>query len=189
MCFYDQAYAGFRAARHLLDRGRIERLVFIAPFTENWVLGRYEGACQAIRLAGLPKDSLQFWTGEPDSEPRLTRDPGAESVAHLAQAAGEFLVQTVGVPAGIIGANDNIARHVAMAIAAKTGKQPGKDYALIGFDDEPAGRDFGLTSLRPPLEEMGFEATKLLLQTLTGDNSRQQVCLRSHLIPRRSTRL
>ena len=48
-------------------------------------------------------------------------------------------------------------------------------------------RVLGLTNLRPPLEDLGTEAARLLLQRLRGNVTSTQVRLCSHLVPRLST--
>ncbi|MBC8137633.1 MAG: substrate-binding domain-containing protein [Fibrella sp.] len=187
--FYDQNYAGFRAARLLIESGIRKNILFVAPFHTPWVRGRWEGASQAIQLAGLPADALKICPPVADLSFLPPRDPG-EIETELASyaAVDSYLANHGEEPQGVIGANDNIARAFAVAYAEGTGRRPGADYALIGFDDEPASRDFGLTTLRPPLEEMAREAVQLLLRAVRGDNVSQQIRLRSYLVPRRSTR-
>ncbi len=87
---------------------------------------------------------------------------------------------------GILAANDVTAIGVLQAARA-AGQEAGKDFALIGFDDLPAACIGGLTSVRPPLEEMGEEAGRLLLRRLQGDYTSLQVRLRSLVVPRAST--
>jgi DNA-binding LacI/PurR family transcriptional regulator/DNA-binding transcriptional regulator YhcF (GntR family) len=184
--FYDQEYAGFRAARHLIERGHRDGMVFVAPFQEAaWVRGRLAGARQAVALAGLPDDALMVWPPEEDAP---GYDPGERETTGLAEnAARSLLASGRPFPAAVIAANDNIARGFAAAVRAETGREMGRDYALVGFDDEPEARVVGLTTLRPPLEDLGREAGQLLLRALRGDAVSQQVRLRSHLVPRAST--
>ncbi|MBC8138454.1 MAG: substrate-binding domain-containing protein [Fibrella sp.] len=187
--FYDQNYAGFRAARLLIESGIRENILFVAPFNTPWVRGRWDGAMQAIRLAGLPTDALKICPPVTDLSLLPARDPGeAETEQSAYHSVESYLATQSDAPLGVIGANDNIARAFAIAYGEETGKKPGVDYALIGFDDEPASRDFGLTTLRPPLEEMAREAVQLLLRSVRGDSISQQIRLRSYLVPRRSTR-
>ncbi len=187
--FYDQNYAGFRAARHLIERGIRNNILFVAPFNTPWVRGRWEGAMQAVRLAGLPADSLILCPPVTDLSGLPPRDPGQSETEEATYRSVEaYLATGSEEPLGVIGANDTIARAFAVAYSEKTGKAPGVDFALIGFDDDPFARDFGLTTLRPPLEEMAREAVQLLLRSVRGDSVSQQIRLRSYLVPRRSTR-
>ncbi|MBC7809367.1 MAG: substrate-binding domain-containing protein [Akkermansiaceae bacterium] len=187
--FYDQNYAGFRAARLLIESGIRSNILFVAPFNTPWVRGRWEGAMQAVRLAGLPLDALKLCPPVTELGVLPPRDPGqSETEVSAAQSVELYLATGTEEPLGVIGANDTIARAFAVAYGEATGRNPGTDYALIGFDDEPASRDFGLTTLRPPLEEMAREAVQLLLRSVRGDGVSQQIRLRSYLVPRRSTR-
>ena len=187
--FYDQNYAGFRAVRLLIESGIRDNILFVAPFETPWVRGRWEGIQQAALLAGLPPDAVRICPRVAELSLLPLQDPGEEETERGAHQSVELYLATQSKqPLGVIGANDNIARAFAVAYAERTGKRPGTDYALIGFDDDPASRDFGLTTLRPPLEEMAREAVLLLLRTVRGENVSQQIRLRSYLVPRSSTR-
>ncbi len=186
--FYDQNYAGFRAARHLIESGIRDNILFVAPFHTPWVRGRWEGVQQAVRLAGLPSGAVTICPPVSDLTLLPSRDPGEEETGIQAHRAVEsYMASQNGELRGVIGANDNIARGFAAAYHQITSKCAGTDYALIGFDDEPTSRDFGLTTLRPPLEDMAREAVQLLLRAVRGENISQQIRLRSYLVPRSST--
>ncbi|MBC8139148.1 MAG: GntR family transcriptional regulator, partial [Fibrella sp.] len=58
--YYDNKFAGYQAAQHLLRRG-YSRLLFLAPFGEGWLAERVSGAQDAVRHAGLPSDALQVY--------------------------------------------------------------------------------------------------------------------------------
>lgn len=88
--------------------------------------------------------------------------------------------------AGIVAANDQLAYQI-MDVAELHGWKAGRDYALIGFDDDAASLQRGLSSLRPPLEELGAAAAELLVKRFNGDRLSTQACLSSHLVARQST--
>ena len=89
---------------------------------------------------------------------------------------------------GVIAANDFLALAFRRA-ASEIGLASGQDYALVGFDDLPEARAAGLTSLHPPLEELGQEAGRLVQRALSGNHAPIQICLTSHLTSRPSSRL
>jgi LacI family transcriptional regulator len=68
----------------------------------------------------------------------------------------------------VISGNDSVAMRF-MTIAAEAGLSCPRDYSIIGFDAEPAGRlqTPPLTSYRQPLVEMGQAAVSLLISQLT----------------------
>lgn len=178
--FYDQEAAGYQAAQHLLRRG-LHRLVFLAPFTADWVEGRLAGAAKAVRHAGLPPDALQIPRGDRNNHPwEVNQEEAGCQAARAALEAGGVL------GAGLIAVNDAVAFGVVRA-AREIGLTAGEDFALLGFDDTPQAGLSGLTSLRPPLEALGEEAGRLILHRLRGEKTGLQVRLQSHLIVRAST--
>jgi DNA-binding LacI/PurR family transcriptional regulator len=186
--FYDSRYAGYQAAQHLLRKG-YRNLLFLAPFTENWLVERIDGVRDAIRRARLPADTLQVYPAElPQiSYNRERIDASAYRMAHQAFVDGRvFSEPATAPPRGIIAPNDQTAYAVLRA-ATEHGKVAGVDYGLIGFDDDYNSRTVGLTTVRPPVEDMGKEAGRLLLRALQGERSGLQVRLRAHAIPRAST--
>jgi DNA-binding LacI/PurR family transcriptional regulator len=186
--YYDARQAGYQAAEHLVRVG-YRRLVFLQPFTAEWVANRLAGARDAVRRLGLPEDSLTVWPRAPGGHPpqtdwveagyRVGRQAAADRV--LFQPARRGRERT-----GIIAVNDHTAYGLLRA-AGESGRAAGRDFGIIGFDDAPQSRLVGLTSVRPPLEALGEEAGHLLARALLGDASAMQVSLRSLLVPRAST--
>jgi len=82
----------------------------------------------------------------------FTRDAGYTSTSEL--LAGD-------VPAGtlIFGISDVVAIGIMSAVR-DAGRQVGADIAVAGFDDIATGRDIrpGLTTVRVPLEDLGYRA-------------------------------
>jgi LacI family transcriptional regulator len=178
--FYDSRIAGYQAADHLLRRGCRE-ILCLAPFDASWVRARLEGVHSAVEYARLPANAVRVfpqhtlpWVMEEDPE------PFGYDTAQAALEAGLL-------HSGVVCVNDGVALGFLRA-AAERGLTPGTDFALVSFDDHPAARSVGLTTLRPPIETMGREAARLLSRALLGETNDLQVRLRSHLIPRRSTR-
>ncbi len=178
--FYDNHRAGYQAAQHLLDKG-IRSFSFIAPFTAGWVSERLAGVRQALTHAGLPADSLRVLTG--DGRPWVHEEEPQGIGCRATESALEAGWRPEG---GVICVSDGVAFGVLQA-TSEYGLQAGRDFAIIGFDDHPRARAHHLTSLRPPMEAMGREAARLLLQEMHGEQASLQVRLRAHLIPRAST--
>jgi DNA-binding LacI/PurR family transcriptional regulator/DNA-binding transcriptional regulator YhcF (GntR family) len=188
--YYDSSFAGYQAAQHLLRKG-YSRLLFLAPFRENWLAERIESARDAVRHAGLLPETLCVY---PDQPPHPFYNPdSAETWAYEAarDAFAERICGQDNTPSehwGIIAPNDFTAYAVLRA-AQELGKTPGVDFGLVGFDDDPRSCALGLTTVRPPIEAMGEEAGRLLLRALNGERNGMQICLRSQVIARASTRL
>src|SRR5579862_9790940 len=188
--FYDNRFAGYQAAQHLLRKG-YRRLLCLAHFTETWLIERIEGAREAVRHANLPVETLQVYPAEP-AQIAYDRHHTADAMVAVAQRAfaecGIFSSVEPDQIWGIIAPNDNTAYSVLKA-ATEQGKSAGKDYGLIGFDDDSRACVVGLTTVRPPIEALGNAAGRLLLRAMQGDNVELRVCLRSHVISRASTSL
>ena len=177
--FYDNRIAGYQAAKHLLDAGYKE-LTVVAPFTASWVTERLRGIEDACLQAGLPPDALHLIAG--DAQPwSYQGDPVA--IGHEATHAALLAGWTP--RGGIIGLNDLVALGVIWT-AEELGREIGRDYVVLGFDDHPSAEEYSLTTLRPPLEAMGREAVRLLGEELAGGHN-HQVRLRANLIQRAST--
>ncbi len=69
----------------------------------------------------------------------------------------------------VIAGNDSVAMHFMTAVAG-AGLVCPRDYSIVGFDAEPAGRlrHPPLASYRQPLVEMGQAAVSLLVDQLSG---------------------
>ncbi len=182
---YDSRFAGHQAAQHLLRQGYRD-LLFFSPFRAAWVLDRIAGAGDAVHLEGMTADSLSISTRDE------TLDPARCDQETVALKAAAHWMHDLPVAAGlgrmgVIAANDYVAAGF-MRAASGHGWEAGIDYGIVGFDDRPWARALGLTSLHPPIEGMGREAARLLMNALAGEPMPMQVCLRSHLIPRKSSR-
>jgi DNA-binding LacI/PurR family transcriptional regulator/DNA-binding transcriptional regulator YhcF (GntR family) len=186
--YYDNRFAGYQAAQHLLRNG-YRRLLFIAPCAETWLQERIASARDAVRHAQLPPETLLVHPAEPVRE-AYDRQRTPETAYAIARQVFATLDIFAGREAeqccGIIAPND-ISAYAILAAADEAGKRVGRDFGLIGFDDDPRSCSIGLTTVRPPIEAMGEEAGRLLLHTIKREHSGLRVCLRSHVIPRAST--
>jgi LacI family transcriptional regulator len=110
----------------------------VAGFTEGF--GAAGGTVRDVRRAGF------------------TRDAGYTATEDLLRGD---------VPAGtlIFGISDVVAIGVMSAVR-DAGRQVGADIAVAGFDDIATGRDIrpGLTTVRVPLEDLGYRALNAALE-------------------------
>jgi DNA-binding LacI/PurR family transcriptional regulator len=177
---YDNRDAGQLGARHLLEQG-CENLLYISYSPDKWSLDRLTGAREALLLAGRPVEGIRDVIGNV----AVVGDEWMDRV----QCLKEFALGCIdsGVPVdGVIAGNDLMAAAF-MEAAKQRGMMAGRDYAIIGFDDHARSRFLGLTSLKPPIEEMGREAMRLLAAALDGQQLSRRIGLHSKLIVRESS--
>ncbi|MDR3709879.1 MAG: GntR family transcriptional regulator [Capsulimonadaceae bacterium] len=175
--YYDSVDAGFQAAAHLIAKG-CTTLMYLAYEHYQWADERLAGIQDALRKARIGDDQLIVRFEDRYDENDLLHVESAKNAALETFAAR--------VPQGIVATNDQMAAGVCQA-AAQLGLVPGADFLLVGFDDSVVARSYGISSMRPPLDEMGQCASRLTVRALEGDPTCQRVCLSSHLIARTST--
>lgn len=191
---YDNAYAGYKAAEHLLQSG-YGPLLFLDLLNHWWARERLEGAQAVIHNLRCPEDRFMVYRGETLKHlPEYNPEQPNELIYALGYAAGKELLSQrffpgspSGDPVGVIAVNDAVAYGFYQAMS-EVGLKAGEDYGLIGFDDDPPSSELSITSLCPPLEEMGDEAAHLIFSMLQKQSMAHQVRLSSHLIIRTSTR-
>ncbi|WP_229841041.1 LacI family DNA-binding transcriptional regulator [Streptomyces brasiliensis] len=64
------------------------------------------------------------------------------------------LLDRPGPPTAVVAATDTLAVG-ALHTVRDRGLEPGRDVAVVGFDDSPAAAALGLSSVRQPIEEVG----------------------------------
>lgn len=179
--YYDSVDAGRSAARHLIDRGS-RRLVYFSSGVSSWSERRAVGATEVVRASGVDCSIVirqQIARHIPNALVEV--DYETEALAYARQVLADGLEFD-----GAIAANDRMAIQFAAA-AAERGMHAGKDYALIGFDNDDEARSANLTTMQPPWTQMGQEAAGLLQGIMAGDEPRS-VAFRSHLIIRQSSK-
>lgn len=188
--YYDNNFAGYQAAQHLLRKG-YSPLLFVAPFQEDWLWERIGSAKDAVRHAGLPPETLHVYPStvrpeyyNPDLVDTWTYEVAKQAFRELKLFRGTGTDERW----GILAPNDFTA-HAVLRAAGEQDKVAGRDYGLVGFDDAPQSYSVGLTTVRPPIEAMGEEAGRLLLRALQGERSGLQMRLRPQVVPRASTNL
>lgn len=176
--YADDVAAGALAARHLLERG-YRRLLYFQPFAADFVAERLAGVRSAL---GASADSAALRVLPAEAEALEHR----HDQAGMARRRGREALDAGWEPGtGVIAPNDTSAVGFIHA-ARKRGLEPGRDYGIVGFDDRH--RDYGLTSLRPPLRELGEEAAGLAIRLLRGEPAPARIALHHRLIARESTR-
>jgi len=175
--YIDNVTGGVLGARHLRERG-YRQLTYLRPFQSVWTEARLEGA-----QIGAGSDGLRVFPLETSLCVSLKAGAGDQTRAGL-EAGREFLSLGFEPGTGVIAPNDAVALGF-MDAARQQGLEAGPDYGLVGFDD--FHREAHLTSLRPPLAQLGMEAAGLLVRLLRGEDAPARIALQHRLITRAST--
>ncbi len=182
--FYDQYNAGYQAARHLLDSG-YRQLILFRPFAAAWAEERMAGAEAAVRQAGLADATVQVVPPATDTEFHAFTKSKKLQQAALAQIDWDAVRADRGLYA-IVAPNDPQALLVREELL-KQELAPGADVGLIGFDGDPQAAGFGLSTMVPPMEGLGEAAARLVAEVLSGEAAVTQIRLSSDLVARAST--
>ena len=121
------------------------------------------------------------------------RDVGLEAIGDFTQEGGtramERLLKARPDIDAVFAASDLMAAGALQALAA-AGRRVPEDVAVVGFDDSPIATTVrpNLTSVRQPIEEMGHEMARLLIDAVGGrDAVVRRVILDTELIRRASS--
>jgi LacI family transcriptional regulator len=146
--YIDNAAAAAAMTRLLIERGHRRITMIRCEYGPSERRGL--GYATVMREAGLTPD---FVTAEAYSE-----EAGARAMQTLLARPGERAT-------AIFGANDVLALG-AMAAARAAAVATPDDIAIVGFDDIPAAKLLGLTTVRQPEFELGTLAAQVLIRRL-----------------------
>ena len=168
----DNVQAAHQAVTHLIKLGH-KRIGTIAGAPNNTVsIDRLVGYRNAVQDAGLELDESLIVKGD------YSEVCGYDSMQKLLPAK----------PDAVFAASDAMAIGAIRAVQ-EAGLAVPKDVAFVGFDDLPLATmpNIQLTTVRQPVFEFGFTATKMLIERIEkGDTEPKQIILETELIIRDS---
>jgi DNA-binding LacI/PurR family transcriptional regulator len=149
----DNAGGARAATEHLLRAGRRRIAMITGPDDTAVGRERRRGYTEALMLAGL--------------QPYAT-EPGDFMETGGAAAMRTLLDEHPALDA-VLAANDNMAAGALRVLRAAGRTVPG-DVAVVGFDDLPIAvhTDPKLTTVRQPVQALGREAARMLIELLEG---------------------
>jgi DNA-binding LacI/PurR family transcriptional regulator len=170
----DNRQGAQRAADHLIRSG-CRRVVTVAGPADMAVgVDRVEGYRDALRAAGRSAEAM----AEPGD---FTYEGGAAAMERLLAAVPDL--------DGVFCASDLMAAG-ALGVLLAAGRRVPEDVRLVGFDDSPIAATTRppLTSIGQPIEEMGREAVRVLLDEIDHrGRPPRRVVLATELVPRASS--
>ncbi|MFP3517168.1 LacI family DNA-binding transcriptional regulator [Pseudomonas sp. SIMBA_077] len=152
----DDELGGWLAAQHLYQLGCRDVAILAGERHASTGADRTRGFTRYYREQGI---SLR---------PEWTVNGPFDSLTGHQQ--GEYLLGLTPRPRAFFAVNDFLAIGL-MGAARDKGLMPGKDIAVVGFNDIPLAHELmvPLTSVRLPLTEMGQHAVELLLKRIKGE--------------------
>jgi DNA-binding LacI/PurR family transcriptional regulator len=163
------------AVEHLIGRGRRRIATVTGPLDMSAAIDRLAGYHQALAVAGIGADGGLEEAGD------FTQQGGAAAMRRILAARPDV--------DAVFAASDLMAAGAIQVLRA-AGRRIPEDVAIAGFDDSPVAEttDPPLTSVRQPIEEMGREMVRLLLEHTADPGSvPRKVILATELVPRRSS--
>ncbi|THE10527.1 LacI family DNA-binding transcriptional regulator [Bacillus timonensis] len=163
------------AVNHLIQKGH-QRIAFLGGFSGStaWKK-RKQGYCNALTQAGIELDNSLIIESE------VSRDGGKDAVRKA------LLHQDP--PTAAICFNDFVAHGVILGLN-DAGLNPGKDMAVVGFDNVPEAALYNppLTTVSSYARLIGSQAASLLHQRiLNPDREQQRIILHPELVVRSSS--
>jgi LacI family transcriptional regulator len=173
----DSQGGAYELTRYLAELGHRRIAILSGPETISTSVQRVAGYKRALKDAHLKVDSELISYG------RFYQDSGYERTMKLLALARR--------PTAVFAGNNFIAIGVMKALY-ESGLRIPEDMSVVGFDDLPTGlleRPF-LTVAVQPAYQMGYQATKLLLERIAnaGKLSYQEIVLPTQLVIRQSCR-
>ena len=163
-----------KAVDHLARQGRRRIATITGPLDMGVGLDRLEGYRDGLAAAGLAGAGDLVETGD------FTEEGGAAAMVRLLERPGSPVD-------AVFAASDLMAAGALRALRA-AGRRVPEDVAVVGFEDSAVARyaQPPLTTVRQPIEEMGRQATRLLLARVAGEPGGMHLILDTELIVRAS---
>ena len=163
-----------KAVDHLVARGRRTIATISGPLDMAVGLDRLDGWRDGLAAAGLDGAGDLVEAGD------FTEEGGAAAMGRLLARPGRPVD-------AVFAASDLMAAGALLALRA-AGRRVPDDVAVVGFEDSVVARyaQPPLTTVRQPIEEMGRQATRLLLARAAGEPTGMHLILDVELVVRAS---
>jgi DNA-binding LacI/PurR family transcriptional regulator len=163
------------AVEHLLANGRRVIATITGPLDMGAGVDRLAGYREALEDAGVERDASLELVGD------FSQDSGASAMERLLKSRPDI--------DAVFAASDLMAAG-AMGVIEAAGRRIPQDVAIVGYDDSPVASTMRprLSTVRQPIEEMGHEMARLLVDQVEGtDPVQRRVILATELVRRASS--
>jgi len=171
----DNRQGARHAVEHLIATGRTAVATITGPQDMPAGIDRLTGYRDAIGEAFRVADATLEATGD------FTQESGAEAMTRLLARRPDL--------DAVFAASDLMAAG-ALSVLVASGRKVPQDVAIVGYDDSPVATSTQpqLSSVRQPIEEMGREVARLLVEAVEGtDRVQRRVILATELVKRASS--
>jgi DNA-binding LacI/PurR family transcriptional regulator len=164
-----------QAVDHLARQGRRRIATITGPQDMGVGQDRLDGYHDGLRAAGLAGGDDLVEAGD------FTEEGGAAAMGRLLERPGR--------PVDAVFAASDLMAAGALRTLRAAGRRVPDDVAVVGFEDSAVARytQPPLTTVRQPIEEMGRQATRLLLAKVAGEAAGMHLILDVELVVRAST--
>jgi LacI family transcriptional regulator len=172
----DNVDGGKKATSHLIQSGHQRIAMVTGPFYHKSSRDRALGYQQALAEAGIPYDErLVIYSDSWNS------NCGKQGAKELIDRGEDFTA--------IFVHSDELAMGVYRTLRQQNLRIP-EDISIVGYDDIPVAEylDPPLTTIHQPIQAVGIEAVRLLIQQIEAkEEITQNILLKTELIEREST--
>jgi DNA-binding LacI/PurR family transcriptional regulator len=171
----DNRQGAHSATTHLIASGRRLIATITGPLDTAPGMDRLQGYREALEEGGLTPDASLEAMGD------FTQAGAAAAMKRLLAAHPDL---------DAVFASSDLMAASALSVLTESGRRVPTDVALVGFDDMAIATSTTphLSSVRQPIEEMGQEMARLLVDTLdAADPVPRRVILATQLIRRASS--
>lgn len=150
----DDEMGGRLAAEHLYAQGHTRVAVIAGEPHSNSFSERTAGFVGYYRERGIEIDPQRIIPGHFDAQTGFN--------------SGEFLLTQLQPPTAIFAVNDFLAIGLFGALRQR-GLVPGRDIAVVGYNDTPLAAHLQLTSINTSMHAQGVQAVETLLRRIAGE--------------------
>ncbi len=158
--FLNNYRGGVLAANRLIERGATDFYAIYSSIANPLIKNRH----MQRRIDGF-RDALEEYNIELYNHHIIYSDysigPSTNNIRDMLSGGGK---------PGIFALTDNFALLV-LQVASTIGKKPGKDFYIIGYDNQSWTEKIGLTTIEQPIEEFGKTGAKLILEKIENPES------------------
>lgn len=160
--YWDDVSGGRVAVEHLVDQGH-QKIAMIRAHTESdFQSGRLKGYRDALKQGGIAFDETLVKSGKTTKHGGFSEEAGFEAMQEILEEAPDITA---------VFSSSDVQAIGAWKALRDAGKQVPNDVAIVGYDDIKTSHYIGLSSVDQSMDEVGQEATDLLLRRLGGDKS------------------